>query len=59
MNSKFSPGDILQKRCANCFHDKQKIIKVDPNEFTEKVATRLWVQCAKCGTNDNQLILED
>ncbi|KGP91992.1 hypothetical protein N780_15685 [Pontibacillus chungwhensis BH030062] len=59
MASKFSVGDTIIKRCASCLHDKQTVLKVDPNEFTDKVATRLWVQCSKCGTNDNKLMLEE
>lgn len=51
----YEVGLKITHRCLNCYHDEQKILKVTPNEFSEKTAYMLWTQCTSCGQNDTRL----
>ncbi|MYL53760.1 hypothetical protein GLW08_10470 [Pontibacillus yanchengensis] len=57
--SKYQIRKLYKKRCTNCLHDELVIIKVLPNEFTDKTVYMLWLQCSECGTNDNELVTEN
>ncbi|WP_226577322.1 hypothetical protein [Halobacillus litoralis] len=52
-------GQLIQERCTSCYHNKLKIIKVTPREFSEKVAYNIWTQCPECGMNDHKLTQKD
>jgi|GEM_PF-4404909 len=51
----YEVGSLIKSYCKNCYHHEQIIIKVSPNEFSEKVVNTLWTQCTKCGENHTRL----
>ncbi|MGV2622447.1 hypothetical protein QRD89_15725 [Halobacillus sp. ACCC02827] len=51
----YEVGSLIKNHCTHCHHDEQKVIKVVPNEFSEKIVTTLWTQCTKCGQNHTRL----
>ncbi|MFD2924780.1 hypothetical protein [Halobacillus naozhouensis] len=56
--SDYQSGELIQKRCRQCFHDEAKILKVDRKDFHDKKAAFIWCQCPECGMNDGELIPE-
>lgn len=51
----YQTGQLIQKRCMECFHDEMKILKVTEKDLNEKSAYIISVECPKCGTSDNEL----
>ncbi|MGP4061485.1 hypothetical protein [Halobacillus sp. H74] len=57
--SNYQAGQLIQKRCMECFHNEMIILKVTEKDLKEKSAYILWIQCPECGTNDSELTPED
>ncbi|QAS51588.1 hypothetical protein HLI_04775 [Halobacillus litoralis] len=52
----YEVGSLIKNHCKNCYNDEQRIIKMVPKEFSEKVVHTLWTQCTSCGQNHTRFI---